>query len=139
MDHYWTNMTLNIGQYWFIISGQHQFAKWMDATSPRYRFKYRTDVAPTQHQHKLGPRTSNRPNQLRSKHKATWRESLYKINKAIAMMRRKSTPSENIYFKQTKINYQANISKLGRGKGFIPFFFSYKWDRNVLWLHGTIT
>ena len=35
-------------------------------------------------------------------------------------------------------NYQANISKLERGKGFIPFF-NYKWDRNALCIHDTIT
>ena len=45
-----------------------------------------------------------------------------KKNKGIAMMRRKSTPSENIYLKKKLNNYQTNISKLGHGKGFIPFF-----------------
>ena len=44
------------------------------------------------------------------------------INKVIAMIRRKSTSSENIYLKKNNNNYQVNISKLGRGKGFIPFF-----------------
>ena len=38
------------------------------------------------------------------------------------MMRRKSTPSKNIYIK--KNDYQTNISEFGRGKGVIPFFIN---------------
>ena len=45
------------------------------------------------------------------------------VYKAIAMMCRKSTSSENIYLKKNNNNnYQSNSSKLGRGKGFIPPF-----------------
>ena len=39
------------------------------------------------------------------------------LNKAIAMMRRKSPPTENIYF----IENQTNISKGIHGKDFITF------------------